>query len=120
MAGRAGGGWRIETPHSAAPLIVDDPGAALEAGQAVAVAVRPEKMALHRESPPPGTPNLLAGAVWDIGYLGDWTVYRVKLDTGGIVRASRANRSRHVESPIDWEERVYLSFAPDAAVILSE
>jgi putrescine transport system ATP-binding protein len=69
---------------------------------------------------PPAGGNVLTGEVWDIGYLGDWTVYRVKLETGAIIRVTRANRSRFVESPIDWDERVYLTFAPDAAVILSE
>ena len=45
----------IEDAASAeAPLIVDDPGEALAAGQAVAIAVRPEKMRLSRETPPPG------------------------------------------------------------------
>ena len=52
-------------------------------------------------------------------YLGDWTIYRVKLDSGAVVRVSRANASRFVEAPVTWEERVHLSFAPDAAVILT-
>ena len=53
-------------------------------------------------------------------YLGDWTVYRVKLATGEILRVTRANASRFVENPIDWDEQVYVAFAPDAAVILAE
>ena len=53
-------------------------------------------------------------------YLGDWTVYRVKLATGEILRVTRANASRFVENPIDWDEQVYVTFAPDAAVILAE
>jgi putrescine transport system ATP-binding protein len=84
----------------------------------VAIAVRPEKMAIHREAPS-GAANLLEGEVWDIGYLGDWTVYRVRLDSGAVVRVTRANAARHVEAPIDWDERVALTFAPDAAVVLS-
>ncbi len=63
---------------------------------------------------------MLTGEVWDIGYLGDWTVYRIKLASGAIVRVTRANRSRFVENPIDWDEQVYVTFAPDAAVILAE
>jgi putrescine transport system ATP-binding protein len=113
------GGWQIASPLSAAPLLVRHPGQALATGQAVAVAVRPEKMVLSREKPPPGTPNVLEGEVWDIGYLGDVTVYRVRLDDGTILRASRANASRTAVRPVDWEERVHLSFAPDAAVILT-
>jgi len=118
VVGREGGLWRIETPSAATALTVDDPDEVLHTGQAVAVAVRPEKMTLHREPPRNGA-NLLAGEVWDIGYLGDWTIYRVKLDSGAIVRVSSANVSRFVEAPVTWEQRVHLSFAPDAGVILT-
>ena len=113
------GGWQIKTRLAEEPLLVHDPAAALSAEQTVAVAVRPEKMRLSRQKPPPGTPNVFQGAVWDIGYLGDWTVYRVRLDDGSILRVSRANASRAVEPPIDWEQRVHLFFAPDAAIVLT-
>jgi putrescine transport system ATP-binding protein len=118
VAGREGGLWRLETPSAVTPLLVDDPDEDLHVGQEIAVAVRPEKMSLHRE-PPRDAANVLTGEVWDIGYLGDWTIYRVKLESGAIVRVSRANASRFVEAPVTWEERVHLSFAPDAAVILT-
>jgi putrescine transport system ATP-binding protein len=118
VAGRENGLWRIDTASASAPLIVDDPDEVLETGQGVAIAIRPEKMVLHRD-PPRDNRNVLAGEVWDIGYLGDWTVYRVKLDSGTVARVSTANVSRYVESPVTWEQRVFLSFAPDAAVILS-
>jgi putrescine transport system ATP-binding protein len=102
-----------------APLTIDDPDEVLHTGQDVAIAVRPEKMSIHQNFPD-GAVNVLAGEVWDIAYLGDWTVYHVKLESGDITRISRANVSRYVETPIDWDERVYLTFAPDAAVILSQ
>jgi putrescine transport system ATP-binding protein len=119
VAGQEQGLWRVASPSADAPLTIDDPDEVLHTGQAVAIAVRPEKMLIHRE-PPPGAANVLAGEVWDIAYLGDWTVYHVKLDSGAITRVSRANASRFVEAPIDWEERVHITFAPDAAVILSQ
>jgi putrescine transport system ATP-binding protein len=118
VLGQEDGLWRVATASAAAPLVIDDPDEVLHAGQAVAIAVRPEKMLIHRERPAAAA-NVLEGEVWDIGYLGDWTVYRVKLETGVVVRVSRANSSRFVETPIDWDERVHLTFAPDAAVILS-
>jgi putrescine transport system ATP-binding protein len=119
VAGRENGLWRVASPAAAQPLTVDDPDEVLETGQGVAIAVRPEKMTVSRDVPPPGTPNVLTGAVWDIGYLGDWTVYRVKLESGAVLRVSRANATRFVAQPIDWDERVYLSFAPEGAVILA-
>jgi putrescine transport system ATP-binding protein len=119
VAGQESGLWRVRSASADAPLTIDDPDEVLHEGQDVAIAVRPEKMAIHR-APPPGAANVLAGEVWDIAYLGDWTVYHVKLDSGEIMRISRANVRRFVEAPIDWEERVHLTFAPDAAVILSQ
>jgi putrescine transport system ATP-binding protein len=119
VTGRDEGGlWRIATPAAAKPIVAASPEPLTE-GRAVAVAVRPEKMALHQGEPPVGAVNVLSGEVWDIGYLGDWTVYRVKLDSGAIVRVTRANASRFVARPVSWEERVHLTFAADAGVILT-
>ncbi|MFC3077552.1 ABC transporter ATP-binding protein [Phenylobacterium terrae] len=82
------------------------------------LAVRPEKMVLHLDPPPEG-PNRLAGKVADIGYLGDWTTYVVELEGGRTVRAARANSARLVERPVGWDDPVWLTFAPDAAVVLT-
>ena len=114
---RENGFWRLESPAATKALTVGDPDEVLQSGQVVAIAVRPEKIAIHREAPP-GAQNVLEGEVWDIGYLGDWTVYRVRLDSGAVVRVTRANASRYVAAPIDWDERVALTFAPESAVIL--
>ena len=120
VQGQENGLWRVLTPSAEAPLTIDDPDEVLHSGQAVAIAVRPEKMVIQRDKPGPDAINVLTGEVWDIGYLGDWTVYRVKLSTGEILRVTRANASRFVENPIDWDEQVYVTFAPNAAVILAE
>jgi len=118
VTGPEDGLWRIASPSAKGLLTIDAGEEALAGGQAVAVAVRPEKMTIHREAPA-GAMNRLEGEVWDIGYLGDWTVYRVRLATGAIVRVTRANATRHVEAPIDWDERVVLTFAPEAVVVLA-
>ncbi|WP_249688802.1 ABC transporter ATP-binding protein [Microvirga sp. 3-52] len=120
VQGQENGLWRVKTPSAQVPLTIDDPDEVLHSGQAVAIAVRPEKMVIQRDPPGPTAINVLTGEVWDIGYLGDWTVYRVRLATGEILRVTRANASRFVENPIDWDEQVYVTFAPDAAVILAE
>jgi putrescine transport system ATP-binding protein len=44
----------------------------------------------------------------------------VKFASGAILRVSSANASRFVEQPIDWDEQVHITFAPDAAVILAD
>jgi ABC-type Fe3+/spermidine/putrescine transport system ATPase subunit len=54
ILGRDGTLWRVSTPLSAAPLLIDDPVQSFDAGQRVSVAVRPEKMVLHRDAPGEG------------------------------------------------------------------
>ncbi|MBS0408597.1 MAG: ABC transporter ATP-binding protein [Proteobacteria bacterium] len=83
------------------------------------LAVRPEKMTIALEPPPPGTPNVLEGQVWDIGYTGDWTTYLVDLAEDRTIRVARANASRLVDRPIGREDKVWVSFAPDAGVVLT-
>jgi putrescine transport system ATP-binding protein len=119
VSGREDGLWRVATAAAPAPLVIDDPDEVLETGQGVAIAVRPEKMRIQHGPAPAGLANAVEGEVWDIGYLGDWTVYRVKLASGAILRVSCANASRFVEHPITWDEPVHLTFAPDAGVILT-
>ena len=122
--GDAGDGalWSLRASEGETAFRVDDPDEALAPGDAVAVAVRPEKMRVFREAEAAdaGAVNTLAGEIWDIGYLGDWTVYRIKLDNGRIIRVTRANATRFTENPLALEERVRVDFAPDAAVILRD
>ncbi|KHJ55646.1 ABC transporter ATP-binding protein [Aureimonas altamirensis] len=91
----------------------------LAKGAAAALAVRPEKIKLSRRPPEAGAANVLKGTVWDIAYLGDVTLFNVKLDSGTIMRATVMNAFRVAPEQIGWEEEVYLSFPADAGVILS-
>lgn len=118
VRGRHGDAWAVEAAAAPHGLIVESADPALAAGDAVAVAVRPEKMTLHRERPP-GARNVLAGEVADTSYLGDWTMVRVSLDTGEILRVSRQNATRGGAATVARGERTYVSFAPDAAVVLT-
>ncbi|QKV19272.1 ABC transporter ATP-binding protein [Oricola thermophila] len=86
-------------------------------GETAWFAIRPEKMHVSRGKPE-GTVNAFEGEVWDIAYLGDMTIINVKLDSGKVVQASMINRSRLVEDPIGYEERVWLSFDEDAGIVL--
>jgi putrescine transport system ATP-binding protein len=80
-------------------------------------AVRPEKVKITRDKPSNET-NAVEGEVWDIAYLGDMTIMNVRLDSGKVVKASMVNRARLVDDPIGYEERIWLSFAPDAGIVL--
>jgi putrescine transport system ATP-binding protein len=120
VAGRSGQTVEIRTAEGVS-LLVDSP-EEVAAGQTAVIAVRPEKMRLGLDAPPPGTPNVLSGTVFDIGYLGDWTNFLVDIEglADKRLRASRANMSRFVERPISWEDKVFVSFAPDAGVLLTK
>ncbi|MBL8773097.1 MAG: ABC transporter ATP-binding protein [Phenylobacterium sp.] len=88
-------------------------------GETAWIAVRPEKVAVHTEAPAGGV-NVLEGAILDYGYLGDWTTYLVEVAPGGrTLRAARANATRTVERPLGCGDRVWLSFAPSSAVVLT-
>ena len=85
----------------------------------VELALRPEKIELERLSGETTLgPNTLDGTVEDIAYLGDMSLYNVRLDSGELVRVARANRFRAFEEPITWEDRVRLTWDPSAIVVL--
>ena len=88
-------------------------------GATVWLAVRPEKMAISLDPPAAAARNVLAGEIWDIGYTGDWTNYIVELPGGRLVRVARANSRRFVDRPIGWDDKVWVSFDPDAGVVLT-
>src|SRR4051794_18214287 len=95
LIGKEGELWRVRTAWGGAPFLVRDTGAEPQAGASVAVAVRPEKMAIRREAADcAGGHNALSAQVRDVAYLGDLTVYRVMLDGGAVLRVSRANATR--------------------------
>ncbi|WP_068087884.1 ABC transporter ATP-binding protein [Polycladidibacter stylochi] len=89
-------------------------------GDAVTFAIRPEKMRISFEKPLDPSLNTIKGEVWDIAYLGDVSIYHIKVSQGHIVRTIVANTTRLVERPISWEDKVWLSFDAEAGVILSQ
>ncbi|MCY0093577.1 ABC transporter ATP-binding protein [Hoeflea ulvae] len=89
----------------------------LQAGQKVSFAIRPEKLRVSRIKPEGGI-NAASGEVWDIGYLGDMTVFHVKLGNGEIVKASLLNAVRTVEDPIGYDEEIWVCFNTDGGVVL--
>lgn len=100
---------------------VDLPGPARRPGSPVAIAIRPEKMTLARAEDGEGMVGVV-GVVEDIAYLGDISVYHVRVGEGDgrIVKATRTNRMRADEADITWEDRVRLDWAPSAVVLLED
>jgi putrescine transport system ATP-binding protein len=88
------------------------------AGTAVWVAVRPEKMVIDT-APPSGEYNHARGTVEEIAYVGGLSVYHVKTRSGMTIRATLANVERSAEERLTWDDEVYLSWQPGAAVVLT-
>jgi putrescine transport system ATP-binding protein len=80
------------------------------------VAVRPEKIVLSRQEP--GTPdNWARGVIREIAYLGDLSVFLIRLESGREVRATLANSTRKPEEQFTREMPVYLSWDASSPVI---
>jgi len=88
-------------------------------GTQVFIALRPEKVRILPAPAPPDAPNTMHGRVWDIGYLGGVSIYKVRLDDGAVVKASVANVARLTGQAIGADDEVWLSWPPDAGVVLA-
>ncbi len=80
-------------------------------------ALRPEKMKLTREKPEGR--NVFAAVVEEVAYMGNLSIYRLRLPTGRTIRASQTNLDRYSEDRISWDENVWLSWDDVAGVVLS-
>jgi putrescine transport system ATP-binding protein len=101
--------------------IIVDRDATVDVGQSVSVAVRPEKISINKKTPAKGL-NAVEGKVLDLGYFGKDSLYRVKLSSSALVRVNRVNDQRGGESArvAQWEDKVWLSFEPSAAILLKD
>ena len=95
------------------------------AGTKVSVAIRPEKVKLSRREPAPDAVNShainrLEGVITDVSYLGGLTVYKVKLDSGAMIRSSMANTARLDMDIYRAGQRVVAWFTPDDCVVLEQ
>jgi putrescine transport system ATP-binding protein len=91
----------------------------------VSVAIRPEKVKLSRRGPAADADrahalNRLEGVVCDVSYLGGLTVYKVKLDSGAIIRSAMANTTRIDVDAYSLSQRVVAWFTPDDCMVLEQ
>jgi putrescine transport system ATP-binding protein len=90
------------------------------AGNTVGFAIRPEKIRVTRAAPANASVNAARGEIWDIAYLGDMTVFHIKLPSGKFVRASSLNAQRSVDDPFTYDQEVWVSFDEDGGVLLKD
>ncbi|HLJ01022.1 MAG TPA: ABC transporter ATP-binding protein [Bradyrhizobium sp.] len=87
------------------------------------VAIRPEKVKLSRRPPAvdDGTAiNRLEGVVIEVGYLGGITGYKVRLDTGAVLRSVMANTARLDLDAYSKSQRVVAWFSPEDCMVLEQ
>jgi len=106
---------RVQCEELPAPVFVDHGLSAPPEAQ-LWVAIRPEKFVVQRESP--NRPdNWARGVIKDIAYMGDMSVFLIRLDSGRQVRVTQANIARKPEERFDWDETVYLTWEPSSPVV---
>ncbi len=108
---------RVNCPETGGELVVDDAGS-FALGQQVWVALRPEKARLAKEPSTAARVNQLSGTVWELGYLGNRSTYRIKTSSGKLVTVVAQNERRTAQAAIDWSDEVFVSWSADAAVVL--
>lgn len=86
--------------------------------QRVHVAIRPEKIKISREKPEQ-TVNCVHGKIEDYAYMGNMSVYRVRLDSGKEIRITQPNVVRKMGERLTWDDEVYLFWGDDCSVVLT-
>jgi putrescine transport system ATP-binding protein len=89
-------------------------------GDAVCVAVRPEKIFISQSEPDNTEDIRLAGVVEDLGYFGNLSLYRIRLASGRIVQVSAQNRRRSAERFLEWDDKVFISWRPRSGILLAD
>jgi putrescine transport system ATP-binding protein len=88
-------------------------------GDKVWAALRPEKIAIAVQPPEMHDENSAAGEVTEVGYLGDLTLLKLRVNQDFIMKASVANIRRRSEGAISSGDRVWLTWSNDALVVLT-
>ena len=88
-------------------------------GQAVGVALRPEKIILSKDKPDTQY-NWCAGEVIEIVYFGAHTTYHLKLDSGKVIKAQELNNTRDLSCGLTWGDRAYAHWNDMAMVVLTQ
>ena len=87
-------------------------------GMPLSIAMRPEKIYISHEEPQEET-NWCSGIVENIAYLGDISIYYVRLPSGRIITSTLPNVDRFKVGLPTWDDKVYLSWDPESCIALT-
>ncbi len=110
---------RVDVPELGGPVDARAiPG--LVPGQPITLAIRPEKLSLSRTRT--DAANAFPGTVRELAYFGKDSLYRILMPSGRILSVNSVNARRVGENErvADWEDAVWLSFDPAAAILLKD
>ncbi|MEC5341860.1 putrescine ABC transporter ATP-binding subunit PotG [Brenneria populi] len=107
----------IRSPGLVHPLKVDSDVSIVD-GVPVYIALRPEKIMLCDETPADGC-NFAVGEVVHIAYLGDLSIYHVRLNSGQVISAQLQNAYRYRKGAPTWGDEVRLCWEADSCVVLT-
>jgi putrescine transport system ATP-binding protein len=96
-------------------------GRSITEGEKIWLGLRPEKIYLSKAKPKNIGPNQIKGIVEEIGYLGETSIYKIRLKNGQIIDVSAPNQSRPMSRvrEITWEDMVYLNWEPESVMLLT-
>lgn len=114
------GADHVRVKSEAGEIFIDH-GQSVKMDSKIWVALRPEKIRVVKSDEPQTGPNQLRGVVDDIGYLGDTSIYKIKLANGQIVDVTAPNLTRPMnrEHRITWEDKVNISWEPSSPMLLT-
>ena len=96
-------------------------GRSITEGEKIWLGLRPEKIYLSKAKPKNIVSNQIKGIVEEIGYLGETSIYKIRLKNGQIIDVSAPNQSRPMSRvrEITWEDMVYLNWEPESVMLLT-
>ncbi len=86
-------------------------------GQTVHLAIRPEKINLSHDRPD-AEENVAPGTIDEVAYLGNLSVYQVRLDTGRVIHVTLPNLDRHEGAIFEAGDAIHCSWGAASAVVL--
>jgi putrescine transport system ATP-binding protein len=107
----------LQSPGLRHAIKVDSDASVMD-GVPIQVALRPEKIMLCEEIPEDGC-NFAVGEVVHIAYLGDLSIYHVKLLSGQMLSAQLQNGHRFRKGMPTWGDEVRLCWEADSCVVLT-
>lgn len=106
----------IESDELMRPMYVNH-GVSEPLGMEVFVSIRPEQIRVLIEQPDDET-NIGHGMVTHVAWMGSYTLYQIRLDSGKIIEASVPGIELAQENAPGIDDEVFVTWGPDSATVL--